>query len=287
MLLGPGQPEKALQELTLLNNLRHLLEGAPTGKPMPLVSAMINVAVTGLYVDVIADGLQLHAWQEPQLIALQKQLEQINLAPFLKESFHDEQVSAWRIWQPLMAQFKTQRIPNATLWQKIRNLRPPDIMRGFFYFNAINAVRMEQGVVDSIDVTHNIVFPQKLAEVQRETDALGRHFAPYELLAAIAVPNGTRAVETFAFNQTKADEAQIVCALERYHLAHGNYPGILNELIPQFIDKLPHDIVGGQPLKYHRTSSGQFMLYSIGWNETDDNGQFSSPPFDKGDWGWQ
>ena len=31
-------------------------------------------------------------------------------------------------------------------------------MRGFFYFNAINAVRMEQGVVDSIDVTHNIVF---------------------------------------------------------------------------------------------------------------------------------
>ena len=48
-----------------------LLEGAPTGKPMTLVAAMINVAVTGLYVDTIADGFQKHAWQEPQLAALQ------------------------------------------------------------------------------------------------------------------------------------------------------------------------------------------------------------------------
>ncbi len=282
-----GQPNKALQELTLLNDLRHLLENAPTGKPMPLVSAMINVAVTGLYVDAIADGLRLRAWQEPQLIALQKQLEQINLAPFLKESFRDEQVSAWRIWQPLMVQFKTQRIPNATLWQKIKNLRPPNIMRGFFYFNAINAVRMEQGVVDSIDVTQNIVLPQKLAKVQREEDTLGRHFALYKLLAAIAVPNGTKAVQTFAFNQAKADEAQIVCALELYHLAHGKYPETLNELMPQLIDKLPHDIIGGQPLKYHRTADGQFMLYSIGWNEMDDGGQLSLFPYDKGDWCWQ
>jgi hypothetical protein len=142
-----GQPENALEELTLLNNLRHLLEGAPTEKPMPLVSAMINVAVTGLYVDIIADGFRLHAWQEPQLIVLQKQLEQINLAPYLKESFHDEQVSIWTIWQDAMARFETKRVPNATSWQKLRNLRPPYVWRGFFYFNAFNAVEMEQGAL--------------------------------------------------------------------------------------------------------------------------------------------
>ena len=42
-----------------------------------------------------------------------------------------------------------------------------------------------------------------------------------------------------------ANEAQIVCALERYRLAHGEYPGTLDALSPQFIEKIPHDIIGG------------------------------------------
>ena len=56
-----GQSDKALQELTLMHDMCRLLEAAPTGKPMTLVAAMINVAVTGLYVDTIAGGLQSRA----------------------------------------------------------------------------------------------------------------------------------------------------------------------------------------------------------------------------------
>jgi hypothetical protein len=283
-----GQPDKALQELTLLNDLRRLLEAAPTGKPMTLVSAMINVAVAGLYADTIADGFRLHAWQEPPLIALQKQLGQINLAPFLKESFHDEQVGICRTFQIAMSRFQIQPVPNATLWQKIKYAESSTFMRGFFYFNIINAVKIDQIVVDSIDPSQKIVSLPKMAEFQREDDKLQHyHFwHMYQLLAIIAVPNWTKAVQTFAFEQTKADEAQIVCALERYRLARGNYPETLNELVPQFIDKLPHDIIGGQSLKYRRTSDGQFLLYSVGWNETDDGGKFNSS-YEQGDWVWQ
>ena len=63
--------------------------------------------------------------------------------------------------------------------------------------------------------------------------------------------------------------------------------------MPQFIEKLPHDIIGGQPLHYRRTDDGKFLLYSIGWNETDDGGQPSPSgengwiDFTKGDWVWQ
>jgi hypothetical protein len=284
-----GQPEKALQELTLLDDMRRMLEGAPAGKPMSLVSAMINVAVTGLYVDTIADGFRLHAWQQPQIVALQKQLEQINLAPIVKESFHEEEVSACRIFQTAMAQFEIQRVPNATLWQKIKHAKSSNFMRGFFYFNIINVVEMDQMIIDSIDVAQKVVSPQKATAFQREVNALqhAHVWQAYKLLAVIAVPNFTKALQTFAFNQTKADEAQMVCALERYRLVHGRYPETLNELLPQFIDKLPHDIIGGQPLKYRRTADGQFLLYSIGWNETDDGGQFYPSSYDKGDWGWQ
>src|SRR5690606_16045055 len=52
-----GEPENAMRELTLMHELCRLLEGRPTGKPMTLVAAMINVAVTGLYVETVAEGM--------------------------------------------------------------------------------------------------------------------------------------------------------------------------------------------------------------------------------------
>jgi len=283
-----GQPEKALPELTLVRDLCRMLEGAPTGKPMTMVAAMINVAVTGLYTDAIADGFRLHAWQGPQLIALQNQLEQINLAPFVMESIHGEQVTVWYLTQTeILSRLEIRRVPNATLRQKIGNLRPPNILKGIFDLNVVTVVQMEQKIIDGIDPVQKIVLLPKIAEFQREADALDHHVFPYKFLAAIFVPNFAKGVQTFAFDQTKADEAQVVCALERHRLAQDKYPETLDELAPQFIGKLPHDIIGGQPLKYRRTTDGQFVLYSIGWNGTDDGGQYCSYPYDKGDWVWQ
>ena len=62
----------------------------------------------------------------------------------------------------------------------------------------------------------------------------------------------------------------------------------MDALVPQFIGKLPHDIIGGQPLHYRRTGDGKFLLYSVGWNETDDDGEpgtLSDPK--QGDWVWK
>ena len=50
-----GEPDKALRELTLMHDMCRLLEARPTGQPMTLVAAMINVAITGLYVNTVAD----------------------------------------------------------------------------------------------------------------------------------------------------------------------------------------------------------------------------------------
>ena len=93
--------------------------------------------------------------------------------------------------------------------------------------------------------------------------------------------------------QSSIDLARVACALERYRLAHGEYPEALDALAPQFIANLPHDIINGQPLHYRRSDDGQFILYSVGWNETDDGGTVvfskggSAVDRDKGDWVWQ
>jgi hypothetical protein len=270
-----GQPEKALDELTLLNDSRHMLEAAPTGKPMTLVSAMINVAVTGLYIEAIANGLQSHIWQEPQLITIQKQLEEINLSQFVVESYHTERAA------------ECDTIETGVLG-KMRDVRHPNLMRGWLYQNLVVITKLDQDAVDCIDLTNNFILPQKADDAQRKIEAVGKHIRPYTFLAAIAVPNTAKALQTLAYDQTLANEAQIVCALERYHLARGEYPGALDALAPQYIEKLPHDIINGQPLHYRRTSDGQFVLYSVGWNETDDGGLPGTlADVKNGDWVWK
>jgi hypothetical protein len=82
-----------------------------------------------------------------------------------------------------------------------------------------------------------------------------------------------------------ANEGAVACALERYRLTHGEYPETLTALMPQFIDKLPHDLIGGEPLKYQRTDVNQFLLYSVGWNEMDDGG-VPGKNIAEGDWVW-
>ena len=84
----------------------------------------------------------------------------------------------------------------------------------------------------------------------------------------------------------------LACALERYRRANGEFPETLEALAPKFIDRIPHDIIDGEPLKYRRTDDGQFILYSVGWNETDDGGKVGrtkacNPDPKQGDWVWR
>ena len=48
-----GQPEAALEDLTCLHNLRRVMASQPT----TLVAAMFDVAISGLHVNMVADGL--------------------------------------------------------------------------------------------------------------------------------------------------------------------------------------------------------------------------------------
>jgi hypothetical protein len=304
-----GQPEKALRELALLNDSRRITERAPTGKPMTLVDAMVNAAITGLYVNTIADGLQKNAWREPQLVALQKQLAEINLAPFVAQAFETEPAGLCRTLETAslgkIMSVTSGSGSHRSVWQNIRDVifnKYNLVPRGWGYQNMVLTARLGQPRGEGFDLANNLILPGKFKDLARQMDAaFSGNAKPYNFLAAIGNPNITKATQTLAHNQTLVNEAQIVCALERCRLAYGGYPPTLDALVPQFIEKLPHDIIGGQPLHYRRTdppsqssgtASGKFLLYSVGWNEKDDGGQIvftkgGAVDREKGDWVWQ
>lgn len=273
-----GEPDKALHELTLVHNVCRILEKPPTGQPETLIEAMINVHITGLYVSAIAQGLQRGAWQESQLDALQKQLKETDLCSFVFEALREGPAHISRV-----AEFSNTPYWG---WSKLFRWSVP---RGWIYQMMVVTVEFEDEILTGVDLEKNTISPTTLDKSMHHLETALSHHSPFNLLADIAIPNSVKAWQSTAYNQTLVNEAQIACALERYRLAHGEYPETLDALLPQFIENIPHDIIGGARLHYRRTADGKFLLYSIGWNEIDDGGQ--EPPrdpidFTKGDWVW-
>ena len=275
-----GQMEQALREVTLLHDMSRILEGKPVTVPAGME---IVDGITGLYVDTIADGIQLQAWQQPQLVVLQKQLAEIKLAPIVAEFLKEEPAGVCHWCE----------INQSSGLFGLKILGIPFFPRGWIYQNMVNVALLYQKPLDDFDIAHDTVSPRKVEETFRDIDKFVARKSPYRILAVVAVPNFTRPFQVFAHNQTMVNEAQITCALELYHFAHNEYPETLDVLAPQFIKIIPHDIIGGQPLKYRRTNDGKFLLYSVGWNETDDGGQeissvneYGKPDYTKGDWVW-
>lgn len=281
------QPEKALQELTMVHDLCRILEARPAGKPITLLGAMINVAVKGLYADTVADGLRMHAWRDEQLRALEQQLRETHLAAPLAETFIDEPMFSLRTIEI------TPRPELVKMYQgDTNNSKSPKLLmlryapQGWLYQNMVVHAQLIRGFSDGFDATNEIASPRKIDDAGHALERHINHVTPNNFLASWAIPNYVKGLQRYALNQTSINQAAVACALERYHLAHAQYPETLDVLTPQYAEKLPHDLIGGQPLKYRRTDAGTFLLYSVGWNEKDDGG-IAGKSTEEGDWVWQ
>jgi hypothetical protein len=103
-------------------------------------------------------------------------------------------------------------------------------------------------------------------------------------------------IETFVAHvlrgQTQVEIVTAAIALERYSLAHHQYPPRLDDLVPMFVKRVPIDYMDGKDLRYRLQPDGSYLLYSIGENGVDDGGDptppANTPPgFLRGrDWVW-
>ena len=288
-----GQSEAAWHELALVRNMCRLLEGSPPRKATLLVEAMIDVAITGLYTSIIEDGLRLRVWHEPELAGMQSQLKDVNLLPLLHQAMNVERAGVCRTLETippaeLKKWFYLGEVPH-DLWSRLKSPRFLFIgftPRGWMYQNMCVIALQDQMALESFDLPNNQVLLHRVDGISNQVQTAFSHFTPYTFLGGATVPNFVKAMRTLVRTQTLVNQAFIACGLERYRLAHGQYPETLDALVPQFAEKVPHEIVGGQPLKYSRTANGRFELYSIGWNEKDDGG-VPGKTTAEGAWVWQ
>ncbi len=286
--LDAGQSEKALDDLKLLLAVNGSIRGQPF-----LISHLVRIAIMAITLQPIYEGLVQHCWNDAQLKELEQVLAKEDFLTDFKSAMQGEKIFAIQTFERQRITRESEMMEEVDGTNKTVTISYRFMPSAFFYQNELNFARIhEQYILPLVDQTNRIVAPAALRETQAAVQAQMKHYSPYKIQALMIFPAISGSVMKFARIQMQVDLVRVACALERYRLAHDQYPETLETLAPQFIAKLPHDIINGQPLHYRRTEDGQFVLYSVGWDETDDGGKIfltkhGSVDQRKGDWIWQ
>jgi hypothetical protein len=300
--LALGRTEDAASEIELMLCLADACRQEPI-----LISQLVRMAQLQLALQPLAEGIG--QWSEPQLRAFQERLLRFDFCADMKRSFDAERV----FFGGGMIDF-FHRHPNqyGAIVGDSSNL--PGLVwavapSGWFDFEKLNYGHFYEFYrMPGIDLPNHRVSPsaasQAAGKIRQEVSKpwptlLLRH----RVFSSLLLPALSSPLTKTAFGQTAVDTAAIACALERYRLAHGQFPDSLEELEmttptanPQatnILKKVPRDIINGQPLKYRRTPEDSYVLYSVGWNEKDDGAIVGAKkPGEaegsvEGDWVWR
>jgi hypothetical protein len=303
--LQDGQTEKSFADIKLSLRLADSIRTEPF-----IITHLVRMAILKITLQPVWEGLAEHKWSDGQLAELDLELSKLDFLADYEHSIRGEPAAHIKLMDYL--EQKRSRIRNflnlisyddymRNVMNRFGEMTKIYLMpKGWFYQNEIVLAQMNQKWnVPMADDANQTVSPKTV--LAGDAAELNLRPARFNFFARLLLPSLGSYVKKAAYAQTSANLARVAIALERYRLAHGECPGSLDVLAPQFMEKIPHDVIGGQPLKYRREGDGQFVLYSVGWNETDDGGVVStnaagvtdgkseSPTRDisQGDWVWR
>jgi hypothetical protein len=290
--LSDRQNAQALADVELLLRLDDQLRQEPL-----LIDHLVGVAISAITLQPVYEGLARHCWDAAQLGELEQALAKKDFLADFQFAMHGEKVFA---------------VTTEETWRATREYRTMETLHGqpvitvvsmrmtpaaIFYQSELAMAQLNDELLKPlVDPTNRLVSPAVLRQTQAVLENRKKHIYlhPYQATALMGASPLLTSVKKFAAIQADFDLARVACALERYRLtdAQGEFPTTLEALTPQFIAQLPHDLINGQPLHYRRTGDGRFVLYSVGWNESDDGGTVAvskngTVNQEKGDWVWQ
>lgn len=294
-----GQSEKAAADVQLILRLAEASRNEPF-----LISHVVRILIVNTARQPIYEGLAKHQWSDAQLAALDSQLAQLDFLADYQYVMRSEAVFVARMID------NVQRTHQLDWYLNTFNAASPPAQKiihgacviapvGWFQENKLSFSKFYlDDCLPLVDMQHRTVSPVAVdaAETKLWNDLHPPR--PYNVLQGLfLLPTGKFMgdkyvpTERFVYAQVCLDLTRVAIALERYRLAHGQYPGTLDALAPQFLAKVPHDIIGGGNLKY-RSTGQNFILYSIGWNGKDDGGlrdpsKEAQAVWTPGDWVWQ
>jgi hypothetical protein len=260
-----------------------------------LIDHLVFISMLAVNLQTLREGLVRHAWNDAQLAEVGKHLASVDVLAGYKLAMRGERIlntsgldwlrrQGWRSRVMEMIADDGSGIPRPGF-----NPWP----QGWFYQNMLKISELHQNYsLAAVDERARRVFPVTSAKLDRLLEDMPP--TPYTIFAKVLMPAMGNATRKSARMQFAVDAGRVACALERFRLANGNLPETLDALVPRYLDKIPPDVMDGKPLRYRRQSDGGYLIYSIGWNKSDDDGNIvwtkGKPPTvdsQQGDWVWQ
>jgi len=297
LCLDQHRPDLALVDLKLNQKLALGAARDPT-----LIGSLVCIGLNSISGTAIYYGLVQHEWSDAQLAEIEEMSDQMNFLAMYQFAFRGEaagcveDINFYRHLKQseLHGLFSGTgsyaRIPEAAVWWML------PWPGGWWDQNKCLMADFYLAFPEVVDLKTRRIFPERAKAQQQDVDEIKTRWdsaAPWRIWFSVAAGPFTAPAIKFSFVQARTAVTQIACALERFRLAHGNYPNTLGELVPDCIHALPHDIMNGEAYHYRLNADGTFLLYSVGWNQTDDGGKVvfkkdapTQVDYEQGDWVW-
>lgn len=274
--LALHDPTNALADTLLIFRLAEASKDYPRYGALQSRAVAINTALQPIW-----EGLAVRRWRDSDLVHLQRALTNLNLLAEAPRALRGERAcavqtitaritrrlqysSSYRNWSP--------SIQRAWIHAGISQIGP----RGWRQRNLIALCHYyDQYVLEPIDTVNEGRSGEALRLVSIAFDDFHAGCGFYDALARINTPNFAFGLPQLLRVQIGVHQALVACAIERHRLAYDALPGRLQELVPQFLDRLPDS---HPPLDYRVENSGRFTLRvnltaeADGWESIPDGG---------------
>ena len=292
-----GETDRAFEDTKTILALAETCAHSPL-----LLSEAVRRSILHMARKTIDDGLCREIWSEQHLMAFSRHLPQQTLLGQMATTLRGERALALQaIWNDakLPRQMRAisvnmaQRNWKDSLADAFEDLawkiRPAGLAN---HDKALFLLRMQRLIVatgntDHISPADIISISSSLPEKLDYTNysRWRSYFSP--LTDVVASEAGF--ASNVACVQTLLESTRAAVAVERFRLANNRLPSSLTDLVPAFLPAVPKDPITGAPLIYKPSPDGSFVIYGVGWNETDDGGSVDSPkiksPGKQADWG--
>ncbi|MDR0534071.1 MAG: hypothetical protein LBH01_08960 [Verrucomicrobiales bacterium] len=288
-----GQSKEAVDDLVTIFHLAQVTEKYPQS-----ISVLSSLMERGLAIDVFWNGCVRKQWKQEDLNRLQSLFADIdNLKPQKRTSLID--CGYFLSMQP-MAKKELRNIKSSTslinsgsieagflgkilvlIW-KIRPHGWEDLDCCVYLKYIMSAEELIDEPSARIDI---LKAKQLVVDMNARFSCGNTRTAAMTPLSSLFVSSLVIPMITCARIETQSKIGELSCALERYRLANGEVPDKLEALMPRYLDKLPVQVVNGEPFIYRKVGARDYMLYSVGWDLKDDGGKWSKSR-EKGDWVW-
>jgi hypothetical protein len=263
-----------------------------------LVGLLVHIGSDAMTLRLLQNCLPVLRPNDRQLLALQQQLGLLQLSD-VKRTYRDEIVfdvalalnvtpeslkqtlrifpsSPFKGWPEGLAKAADKAYP------MLMACRP----EGWRYADAaMLAGLLHDEVLPCVDEATGTILVSRMPALNAAEKRLGESAGLFSICRLEGPMTTESVLLKAAWHQAMASEAMLWCAVERFRLKNAMLPETLDELVPDFVRKLPCDPVSGSSFKYVKRGERGYLLYSIGWDGKDDGG-VERKAKEQGDWAW-